>query len=67
MCGKIRSEYIRGTAQVGDKVRELRLKWFGLVQRRDRGYTGQRMSNMSCLEDTRSRVRWSQMIRCDDH
>ncbi|KAK3554939.1 hypothetical protein QTP86_001876 [Hemibagrus guttatus] len=38
---RIRNEYIRGTAHVGrlgDKVREARLRWFGHVQRRDRGH-----------------------------
>ncbi|KAK3507467.1 hypothetical protein QTP70_021829, partial [Hemibagrus guttatus] len=37
---RIRNEYIRGTAHVGrlgDKVRETRLRWFGHVQRRERG------------------------------
>ncbi|KAK3555071.1 hypothetical protein QTP86_007981 [Hemibagrus guttatus] len=37
---RIRNEYIRGTAHVGrlgDKVREARLRWFGHVQRRERG------------------------------
>ncbi|KAK3517308.1 hypothetical protein QTP70_002953 [Hemibagrus guttatus] len=37
---RIRNEYIRGTAHVGrlgDKVREARLRWFGHVQRRDKG------------------------------
>lgn len=28
---------------------EARLKWSGHVQRRDSGYTGQRMWNMECL------------------
>ncbi|KAK3544159.1 hypothetical protein QTP86_003945 [Hemibagrus guttatus] len=35
---RIRNEYIRGTAHVGrlgDKVREVRLRWFGHVQRRE--------------------------------
>ena len=35
------NEYIRGTARVGhfgDKIREARLRWFGLVQRRDSEY-----------------------------
>ncbi|KAK3556262.1 hypothetical protein QTP70_007141 [Hemibagrus guttatus] len=37
---RIRNEYIRGTAHVGrlgDKVREARLRWFGHVQRREKG------------------------------
>ena len=41
---RIRNEYVRGTAhvgQVGDKVREARLGWFGHVLRRDVGYVGE--------------------------
>ena len=43
---RIRNEYIRGTAHVGrfrESLREARLRWFGHVLRRDRGYIGQRM------------------------
>ncbi|KAI5086621.1 hypothetical protein C0J45_23316, partial [Silurus meridionalis] len=46
---KIRNEFIRGTAHVGcfgDKVREVRLRWFGHVQRRDMNYIGTRMLRM---------------------
>ena len=46
---RIRNEYVRGTAhvgQVGDKVREARLGWFGHVLRKDAGYVGRRMLNM---------------------
>ncbi|KAK3518844.1 hypothetical protein QTP70_014989 [Hemibagrus guttatus] len=46
---RIRNEYIRGTAHVGrlgDKVREDRLRWFGLVQRRESEYIGRRMLDM---------------------
>ncbi|XP_062865903.1 uncharacterized protein LOC134328668 [Trichomycterus rosablanca] len=46
---KVRNEIIRGTAQVkqlGDKVREARLRWFGHVQRRDSEYIGRRMLDM---------------------
>lgn len=43
----IRSEYIRGTIQAERfGVREVRLRKFGRVQRRDRGYIGQMMLNM---------------------
>ncbi|KAK3529920.1 hypothetical protein QTP86_007239 [Hemibagrus guttatus] len=41
---RIRNDYIRGTAHVGrlgDKVREARLRWFGHVQRRERGLVAQ--------------------------
>ena len=46
---KIRSEYIRGTAQVGqfgEKTREARLKWYGHAWRKDDGYNGRRMLRM---------------------
>ncbi|KAF7711996.1 hypothetical protein HF521_001007, partial [Silurus meridionalis] len=46
---RIRNEFIRGTAHVGrfgDKVREVRLRWFGHVQRRDMGYISRRMLRM---------------------
>ncbi|KAI5107764.1 hypothetical protein C0J45_1358, partial [Silurus meridionalis] len=46
---KIRNQFIRGTAHVGcfgDKVREVRLRWFGHVQRRDMIYIGRRMLRM---------------------
>ncbi|KAI5085808.1 hypothetical protein C0J45_1025, partial [Silurus meridionalis] len=46
---KIRNEFIRGTAHVGffgDKVREVRLRWFGHVQRRNMSYIGRRMMRM---------------------
>ncbi|XP_062866594.1 uncharacterized protein LOC134329279, partial [Trichomycterus rosablanca] len=49
LMDKVRNEIIRGTAQVkqlGDKVREARLRWFGHVQRRDSGYIGRRMLDM---------------------
>ena len=47
---KIKNEFIRGTAQVrqiGDKVRQARLRWYGHVQRRNTEYIGKRML---CLE-----------------
>lgn len=50
--GNIRTEYIRGTAQVerfGDRVRKSRLRWFGDVQRRD---SGQRMLPARRKKDT---------------
>ena len=47
---KIKNEFIRGTAQVrqmGDKVREARLRWYGHMQRQNTEYIGKRML---CLE-----------------
>ena len=49
---RIKNEYIRGTAHVGDfgyfgeKVRETRLRWFGHVQRRDGEYISRRMMRL---------------------
>ncbi|KAI5090669.1 hypothetical protein C0J45_19530, partial [Silurus meridionalis] len=46
---RIRNEFISRTAHVGrfgDKVREVRLRWFGHVQRRDMGYISRRMLRM---------------------
>ncbi|KAI5085143.1 hypothetical protein C0J45_23845, partial [Silurus meridionalis] len=46
---RFRNEFIRRTAHVGcfgDKVREVRLRWFGHVQRRDMSYIGRRMLRM---------------------
>ena len=43
---KIKNEFIRETAQVrqiGDKVREARLRWYGHVQRWNGEYIGKRM------------------------
>ena len=46
---RIRNEVVKETTQtrrLGEKTREARLKWFGHVQRRDRGYIGRRMLEM---------------------
>lgn len=46
---RIRNEHIRGKVQVecfGDKVKGARLRWSEHVQRRDNGYTGQRVLKM---------------------
>ncbi|KAK3574608.1 hypothetical protein QTP86_011520 [Hemibagrus guttatus] len=46
---RIRNEYIRETAHVGrlgDKIREIRLRWFGHVQRRESEYIARRMFDM---------------------
>ena len=43
---KIKNEFIRGTAhvrQIGDKVWEARLRWYGHVQRKNAEYIGKRM------------------------
>ena len=46
---KIRNEYIRGTAQVGnfgEKTREARMGWYGHLRRKEDGYIGRRMLRM---------------------
>ena len=46
---KIRNEYIRVIAQVGrfgEKTQEARLRWYGLLRRKDDGYIGKRMLRM---------------------
>ena len=46
---KIRNEYIRGTIkveQLGMKMREGRLRWYGQVMRRDKEYVGRRVMGM---------------------
>ena len=48
----IRDEHIRLTAKMGcfgNKVREVKLKWFGHMQRRDSKYIGRRMFKMELL------------------
>ena len=46
---KIRNEYIRGIAQVGrfgEKTRQVRLRWYGHLRRKDDGYFRRRMLRM---------------------
>ena len=46
---KIRNEHIRSTVkveQLGMKVREGRLRWYGHVMRRDQEYVGRKMMEM---------------------
>ena len=43
---KIKNEFIRGTAQVrqiGDKVKEARLRWYGHMQKWNTEYIGKRI------------------------
>ena len=55
MCGvtrldKIRNERIRGKTKVGEitkKIKEMRLKWYGLVMRRDRGTLHRKKCNVN--------------------
>ena len=50
---KIRNEYIWDTVkveQLGIKMREGRLRWYGHVMRRDQEYVGRRVMEMSYWE-----------------
>ena len=50
---KIRNEYIRGTVkveQLGIKMREGRLRWYGHVMRRDQKYVGRKMMKIELPE-----------------
>ena len=50
---KIRNEYIRGTVkveQLGMKMREGRLRWYGHVMRRDQEYVGRKVMEMELPE-----------------
>ena len=53
---KIRNEYIRSTVkveQLGMKMREGRLRWYGHVMRRDQEYVGRKMMEMELPEKRR--------------
>ena len=55
---KIRSEHIRSTVkveQLGMKMREGRLRWYGHVMRRDQEYVGRKMIEMKLPEKRRRR------------
>ena len=43
---KIRNEHIRSVEQLGMKMREGRLRWYGQVMRRDQEYVGRKMLEM---------------------
>ena len=68
---KIRNEYVRGTAKIpklGDKLWNARLRWYGHVKRREEGYMGKRMMEMT-VPGRRKRVkprrRWMDLVRED--
>ena len=53
---KIRNEHIRNTVkieQLGMKIREDRLRWYGHVMKRDQEYVGRKMMKMELLEKRR--------------
>jgi len=77
ICGhtrldKIRNEVVRGkvgVASIEDKMREVRLRWFGHLRRRPRDAPVRRCEMIACLDYRRSRGRpkksWSEVIRHD--
>ena len=68
---KIRNEYVRGTAKIaklGNKLRGARLRWYGHVRRREEGYVGKRMLEMTVpgrRNRGRPRRRWMDLARED--
>ena len=45
-----KNEYMRGTekiAKLGDKLRGKRLRWYGRVKRKEKGYVGKRMMDLA--------------------
>ena len=47
---KIRNEYMRGTAKIaklGDKLWDVRLRWYGHVKRKEEGHVEKRMMVMA--------------------
>ena len=69
---KIRNEVIRGkvrVASIEDKMREVRLRWFGHLRRRPRDAPVRRCEMIEYLDYRRSRGRpkksWSEVIRHD--
>ena len=68
---KIRNKYVRGTAKItklGDKLRNARLRWYGHLKRREKGFVGKRMMEMAVpgrRKKGRPRRRWMDLARED--
>ena len=68
---KIRNEYATGAAKIanlGDKLRNERLRWYGHVKRREEGYVGKRMMKMAVpgrRKRGKPRRRWMDLARED--
>ena len=68
---KIRNEYVRETAKIanlGDKLRNARLRRYGHVKRREEYYVGKRMMKMAVpgrSKKGRPRRRWMDLVRED--
>ena len=64
-----KNEYVRGTAKIaklGDKLRNVRLRWYGHVKRREEDYVGERMMEMAVpgrRKRGRPRRRWMDLVR----
>jgi len=77
ICGhtrldKIRNEVIRGkigVASIEDKMRDVRLCWFGHLRRRPKNALVMRCETIECLDFRRGRGRpkksWNEFIRYD--
>ena len=76
MCGvtrkdRIRNDYIRGTvkvAELGLKMQERRLNWYGHVMRRDENYVGRRVMAMEVpghRRRGRPKFRWKDKLKED--
>ena len=69
--GKIRNEYMRGTAKIaklGDKLWNARLRWFGHIKRREKDYVRKRMMEMVVpgrRKRGRPRRKWMDLVRKD--
>ena len=63
--------YVRGTAKIaklGEKLRNVRLRWYGHVKRREEDYVGKRMMEMAVpgrRKRGRPRRRWMDLVRED--
>ena len=68
---KIRNEYVRGTAKIanlGDKLRNTRLRWYGHVKKREEDYVGKKMKEMAVpgrRKREKPRRRWMDLVRED--
>ena len=68
---KIRNKHVRGTAKItklGNKLRNARLRWYGIVKKREEGYVGKTMMEMVVLgrrKRGRPRRRWMDLARED--
>jgi len=67
---KVRNEEVRrrvGVSELGQKLREGRLRWFGHVYRRDEGYVGKRVQKITVGKRKRGRPkrRWEDCVKED--